>query len=329
MSNFHLPKLGALKEKESTYITFSKALTDLDKAHANHQPYYFTKMVLLNLPDWQEGQFYLSRELPLTNVDKSTDNPNVAIPLYIQHYMENICRQQIDSPHVTEIAFWQMMDKLGFRYSQYDTPSKAPYVCDVIHSDFYKLESNVGWARIIGQIPAHISFKTIQEKQISLSQRRILTNDFEDVEDNRGLYDTGLNEIVLNNPMILDLDNIQDYNSYGSSNEEAQFNVILMYYMDSDGVHKLHGINFINRYVNKVGYWELERLPLRTIESKQTSIGYQFLFNMKTCNNEATLTQVHSNNENLGWYHGFEQTFNYMHRLLDKIDDNHFNKINV
>ena len=55
----NLPVIEQLRNDQSTYISFTKALLDFDKAITTNNVCYFTKMVALNLPFWQNPIFFI------------------------------------------------------------------------------------------------------------------------------------------------------------------------------------------------------------------------------------------------------------------------------
>ena len=100
-----LPIFNELKNDESTYITLSRAYVDMDFAIANNTEYYYSKVVALNLPQWETGKFYteILRTINITDV-----SPNVIIPKLLQFYVENMIRQNsIDTPEIAEIGLWK------------------------------------------------------------------------------------------------------------------------------------------------------------------------------------------------------------------------------
>ena len=89
----NLPNLNELKSDQSTYIAFSKALVDFDKAIAIGNPCYFTKMVTLNLPIWSYPNFFIDLSVITDSGIAPDASPNLVFPKAIQYYMENIIRQ--------------------------------------------------------------------------------------------------------------------------------------------------------------------------------------------------------------------------------------------
>ena len=148
----NLPILGQLNENQSSYITFSRALLDYDKAVLNGTPCYFTKMVALDLPLWQNPSFFID----LSSVGINSTNPNIVIPKAIQYYMENIIRQDIsindnDIPEITELAFWKLMNKMNL--TDLHTRQLVTFINSIATSNFITTENNNGWTEIVAQIP--------------------------------------------------------------------------------------------------------------------------------------------------------------------------------
>lgn len=307
MNRVNLPILESLKSNESTYITFSKALLDLDKSVSLKSEYYFSKMVAIKLPDWSETEFYLNPDISLSSVGVATTNPNTALPRYIARYMENIIRQEISDPRVTEIAFWKMLQILHRKSITIDQliRDSVKVINKVVTSDFYELKNNNGWGKVITQIPNNPD--TVHFGILNPTIPRIQSND----ADDEGLYDNGDKQFDFADCSVIDFDTVR-YSSNDGHTEPVEFNAILLFYKDSDGIEKLHGINFITPYINKATSWILNPLTIGN-----SSIGYQFIFNIKTCNNEASITKILENNEHVNWWNGFEQTFDKLNTLID------------
>ena len=104
----NLPIFNPLLQDQSTYITFSKALLDLDVALANDTEYVFSNMVALNIPAWRNPDFFTERlkEIGITSTD-----PNTVLPAMFQYYMENIIRQNVDTSAIKLYAFWKTLNQ--------------------------------------------------------------------------------------------------------------------------------------------------------------------------------------------------------------------------
>lgn len=303
----NLPELSQLNETQSTYITFSKSLLDLDKAVAAGTPCYFSKMVALNIPLWQNPEFYID----LTSVGVNSQNPNLILPKAIQYYMENIIRQSIgindvEIPQITELAFWKTMKKLGL--IEADRKSMVTFVNTIMTSNFITTESNNGWVEIVCQIPNKCKSLTTAWKVVPNLKDTIQADDTD-----TALYDNGLKQFLLTSDtkQILDFDNLV-YSDVDV--KDFNFNALLLYYKDSDGVDKLHGINFIYAFENLVSYW---KLPVFTQKTNTIStIGYQFKFNQKSCTNNATQILIYELQEN-SHYDTFLTTLSKLNSFLE------------
>lgn len=299
----NLPIFNPLLQDQSTYITFSKALLDLDVALANDTEYVFSNMVALNIPAWRNPDFFTERlkEIGITSTD-----PNTVLPAMFQYYMENIIRQNVDTPEITELAFWKTLNQCGLDTEQ--IRNTISFINKVVTVDFVQVENNNGWGNVICQIPNKCS-------NLVLAQRTAQIPDVVQSEDtDQCIWDNGNKQFLFSDEQkqVIDFENLKYDTSQKSS---FDFNVLLLFYRDKDGVDKLHGINFIYPFENKVTEWTLETLTQKT-NSIQT-LGYQFLFNLKTCNNEASKVVVYE--ENLGQYYElFFQTFGRLDSFLEQ-----------
>lgn len=336
----NLPILGQLSNDESTYITFSKALLDLDEAIVNDTEYYFSKVVALNLPNWQNalGKMYADLGSFDTLGTSRQDNPNIVIPKMFQHYMENIMRQECsqnpDNPYIEEIAelaFWKTLNKLKISYSdirrkeQPDGDSASNKIVvfanDIITSNFTRVENNNGWGEIICQIPNKCQVLTPSFRFVN-NLKSVIVPDvnekFTDDLEQRPIYDTvdGNYAYDFSNQetrMVLDFDKFT-YDTVTKSS--FKFNVLLLFYRDKAGIEKLHGIDFIYPFENKVSYWDQYTFEQKTNITQ--TIGYQFVFNLKTCNNEASRTAVYEKYEHVMWWNGFEKTLSGLNTFLEE-----------
>ncbi|KAA6338946.1 hypothetical protein EZS27_013078, partial [termite gut metagenome] len=96
-----------------------------------------------------------------------------------------------------------------------------------------------------------------------------------------------------NQKQVIDFDEIK-WNT-DELESKFSFNVILLYYKDKDNIDKLHGINFISNYENKVSYWDMPSYEVKN--NIINNVGYQFIFNMKSVTNDSTISIVQENNE--------------------------------
>ncbi len=302
----NLPIISQLKETQSTYITFSKALLDFDKSIANGSPCYFTKMVALNLPVWENPNFFIN----LSALGINTNNPNIVVPKMIQYYMENIIRQTIgvndvDVPEIAEIAFWKTLNKMGL--STVQSKATVTFINQIVTSNFVTSENNNGWGEIVCVIPNKC--KSLETVWKSLTT---VTNVVQGVNSDVCLFDNGdLQFEFIGKKDVLDFDNCV----FDEVEEKTfDFNTLLLFYTDESGVNKLHGINFIYPFENKVTYWNQQTFTQKTNIAQ--TIGYQFLFNMKTCNNQATQIAIQSLNDHTHW-NTFSQTLGLLNSFLE------------
>lgn len=289
----NLPIFNQLPNEQSTYISFSKGLYDLDKANSMGTEYYFSNVVALNLPVYKLPDFFID----LDEVGIASNNPNIVFPKTLQFYMENIIRQdEATQPQITEIAFWKTLNKMGLSQPQID--ESVVFSNKVVTSNFTTYENNLGWSEVIAVIPNKCDKFTPTWKTIDLP------NKFAGTNTDVCMWDNGNKEFVFEkeNKIVLDFDTFK-YDTQAV--DEFDFNVLLFFYKDVDGVEKLHGINFINNFDNKVSYYEMPVLKQRNNDAR--SIGYQFSLNMKTVNNEASLIIVEEyNKQAFGWNNYFQ-----------------------
>lgn len=273
----NLPIFHPLLTDQSSYLCFSKSLLDFDKATNFGTKYYFSKLVALNLPDYKNPDFYID----LDSVGVLTDNPNTVIPKGLQYYMENIIRQQTNNDNITELAFYKFLNKCGLSYDEIH--NSITFVNNIYTSNFVKTENNNGWGEIVGIIPNKSAKLTTVFKETEIDD--IITTNDTDV----ALYDNGNKEFLftdLKSKQVIDFDNLI-YETVATETEHSfDFNVLLVFYKDDLGIDKLHGINFINPFENKITYFDLPTYTQKTNDSR--SVGYQFKMNMKTVNNEAS-----------------------------------------
>ena len=303
-----LPIFNELRNDESTYITLSRAYVDMDEAIANGTEFYYSKVVALNLPTWQKGNGMFTERLKEVagEPQANSTSPNLIIPKILQYYTENIIRQsEIQTKEVTELALWKTLHLLGIQNPQ----QTVVFVNDVINSNFVRTEANNGWNEVICQIPnlcRKITTVALRETNINAV---VQTND-----DDSALYDNGNKQFTFDG----DDKKVLNFSKFVFDDQEKSsfnFNTLLIFYRDNDGIDKLHGINFIYPFENKVTYWEQNNLVQKT--NTINSVGYQFIFNMKSCNNEATLSSVYQRNEQLMWWNGFEKTMSSLNGFLE------------
>ena len=307
----NLPEFNKLQENQSTYITFSKALLDYDYAINNSKEYYFSKMVAINLPPYLNPDFFID----LTSVGISNNNPNgpnYFIPKGFQYYMENIIRQNTNTEYITELAFYKFLNKCGISYDKiFD--EIIVFVNEINTENFTKVENNNGWGEIVMQIPNNSkqlikAFKNVEINDLILAD---ITNG-----NDTGLFDNkGEKSFSFSEPLakrVLDFDNIT-YNEVDKNT--FNFNAILVFYKDSYGINKLHGINFIAPFENKVTQWVMPVNQQKT--NSATSIGYLFKMNVKTVNNEASLIMIEEQNSGPAHWETYFSTMNKFNEFLE------------
>lgn len=305
----NLPILSALQNDQSTYITLSKSLMDFDQALSTSTPCYFSKMIALNLPIWQnsivpDGKFFID----LNSVGVVSDSPNICFPKVIQYYLENILRFN-NAPEIAELAFWKTLEIMGM--SDARIRESVSFVNSIVTSNFIVTENNNGWMEIVCQIPNNS--KKLTKVWKLLPDMPSVVQGIPDHVDELGLYDNGTNQFLFpaSSRKVLDFDNLI-YDEVENSNFD--FNTLLLFYKDGDGVDKLHGINFIYPYENKVSYWDQQTFTQRTNDAR--SIGYQFKFNMKSCNNTDNQTLVYQENDH-SFYNQFADVLSGLNSFLE------------
>lgn len=275
----NLPIFNQLQSDQSNYINFSKSLTDLDYAISQGTEYYLSKFVALKLPEYRVGDLFI--EMPEIT---SSVNPNYLISKAFQYYTENIIRQQIDCPEIAEIAFWKTLKKFGLTNQK--IKDSVVFVNNIVNSAFHRTENNDGWSEIMAIIPNNCDKLTPAWKNIySVPTTGDYVGDF---LDDTSYFDNMANKSFDFGQFnqVIDFDNCIFEPGVET---EFDFNLILLYYKDKDGVEKLHGVNFINPFANVATHFELYNYNQKTGDYK--NIGYSFKFNLKTTNNEAT-TQI-------------------------------------
>ena len=301
-----LPIFNPLLLDSSSYLCFSKSLLDLDIANNNGTPYFFSKLVALKLPDYKNPDFFID----LSSMGVITDNPNTVIPKGMQFYMENIIRQKVGTENVTELAFYKYLNKCGLTYDKIH--DSITFINSIATSNFVTIENNNGWGEVVGVIPNKCAKLTKVYKTVDIPN--IIPSDPDNNFD--GLFDNGNKEFLFTDPkskQIIDFDNL----IYDTSilNESFDFNVLLVYYRDSLGIDKLHGINFINPFENKITYFDLPLFTQKNNNGK--SVGYQFKFNLKTCNNEASKIIVQDYNSDGTHWNTYFETLTKLNSFLE------------
>lgn len=317
----NLPNFHKLNEDVSTYITFSKAFKDLDIAIEKGEKFYFTKVVALNLPKWQNNtanKFFTDRLKELNIPEKNITDPNVVLPKILQYYTENIIRQttQIQNTQqltqtdeIVELAFWKTLNLLGMTYEQ--IKQSIVFSNDIVTSNYLTTEVNNGWTEIIVQIPNLCKKFNLKTREVTNINELVSTND-----SDQGLYDNGNKQFLFDTK---DKRSVIDFNksTYDSVVRGTfDFNVLLLFYTDKSGVDKLHGINFIYPFENKVTYYDMVTFTQKTNVTQ--TIGYQFLFNLKTAYNNNTLASVYHHNEHAQWWNGYEKTLTQLGSFLEQ-----------
>ena len=113
---------------------------------------------------------------------------------------------------------------------------------------------------------------------------------------------------------VLDYDNCKYDDVIQSS---FDFNILLLFYHDKDGVDKLHGINFIFPFENNTAGQSWTQTTFTQKTNIVRSIGYQFIFNLKTCSNEASLTKIYESNEAKLWWNDWGKSLSGLNSFLE------------
>lgn len=298
----NLPVFYELQPNQGTYITFSKPLLDLDYARNQGKEFYYTKMVALNLPNYKEGEFYAD----VTSVGVVDKSPNMTVPKMLQYYLENLVRQT-NLEEVTELGFWKMLRKMGLTYKQIN--DSVVFINTIATESFTLVDNNAGWCEIVCSIPNTSKNLEFKWKQSQIPDKVIVTEGNTD-----GIFDTDKKEFLFTETGSK---NIIDFSSIKYTDGDVKdfdFNILLMFYKDRYGVEKLHGINFLNDFTNKVSHWEIPRYTKITNDYK--SIGYQFKINMKTVNNEANKVLVEQQNFDCAHWNTYLKTLSQLNSII-------------
>lgn len=326
----------------STYYTFSKALTDFDKSVSNDTTYYFTKMVALNLPIWTNSDnklyfnFINTESTGITNSlyqyahkgspelssgYQTTDDPNYVIPALLHYYTENIIRQSQlnDIDRIAELAFWKTIQVLLKNNDMtYVYNSIVTFINSVNVSNFIQIKNNHGWCELIGSVP-NICNKLVVNDSMwkvadGMSSIGEITADSTNTDDQ--IYDKGSTYTFdfTGKKSVIDFDNITIDNTTQSS---FDFNTLLLFYKDSTGVDKLHGVNFIYPFrQNSIGETSMQTLHHNT--NIVQTFGYSFKFLMKTnATNQDSIDTVYQQNEGT-FFQTFEDTLGAFKSFLEQ-----------
>lgn len=334
--------------ERSTYYAFSKAMKDLDKAITENKVWYFTKMIALNLPLWNlEDMFFRFRKSSsnppgditnfyedpeigmfpeLESEDNSYINPNLVIPSMFQYYLENIIRQTNVSnngnndgseEYIAELAFWKTLNKMGISndkiYGLNGEQSIVTYANSLNVASFTDVSNNHGWCEILGGIPNKCPLLTVDQ-----SSWKILTNVDNiigaDENHDHAIYDDGDGSFsfnMTNNKRVFDFEHATyDYETV----QEFDFNTILLFYTDETGIQKLHGVDFVFPFKQTMNGWGQEKI--RHWSNNLQSFGYSFKFNMKSCNNAQSKSEVYEINEET-FYDVFEESLSNFNSFLE------------
>lgn len=316
----HLPILHPLLNDQSTYVTFTPSHLDLDFAQNHKTPYYFSKMIAIELPQYTVGGFTFQDKLDehatITEVfDKL--NANTMFPKCIQYYMENIIRNY--SPdfkesykYRTELAFYKLLNLGGMSSEQ--IKSSIKYVNKIVSSTFVETENNNGWSEVICVIPNSAKKQIIEFKKIE-DVPNILQST-EPNNSNDAKYDNGNKqfEFAEDFKSIINFDNYDNFNIDSNSKDSFSFNALLIFYRDKDNVDKLHGIYFPNPYENKVSVQELPIFTKKYNDAR--SVGFIFKFNLKTVHNTSNNILVQHQNDYY-WSLNQLETFSKLQSFLE------------
>lgn len=333
--------------ERSTYYAFSKAMKDLDKAITENKLWYFTKMIALDLPLWNmTDMFFRFRKstdaiLPgdITNYyedleigpfpeleDISYINPNVVIPKMFQYYLENIIRQTNvtnngindgSEEHIAELAFWKTLNKMGISndkiYGLNGEKSIVTYANSIFTSSFTDVSNNHGWCEILGGIPNKCPLLKVDG-----TSWNVLTNIDNvisaDENHDHAIYDDGDGSFSFDmsgNKRVFDFEHpVYDEDDI----QEFDFNTILLFYTDWTGIQKLHGVDFIFPFKETMNGWGQEKI--KHWSNNLQSFGYSFKFNMKSCNNQVSKSEVYEINEET-FYDVFEESMSNFNSFLE------------
>lgn len=332
--------------ERSTYYAFSKAMKDLDKAITENKVWYFTKMVALNLPLWNASEMFFrfrkSTSTPagdITNYSENPEignfpelevdnyiNPNVVIPNMFKYYLENIIRQTnvsnnghdtVSQEYIAEVAFWRTLNKMGISndeiYGLNGQDSIVTYANTLHTASFTDVSNNHGWCEILGGIPNQCPLLKVDQ-----SSWKIISNIDNvisaDENNDHGIYDDGDSSFSFDlsgNKRVLNFDAL----TYDTETvQEFDFNTLLLFYTDSTGIQKLHGVDFIFPFKETMNGWGQEKV--KHWSNNLQSFGYSFKFNMKSCNNAASKSEVYEINEET-FYDVYEESLSNFNSFLE------------
>jgi hypothetical protein len=305
----NLPVLNPLVLNQSNYIQNTKALLDFDIAVAKGTPYYFSTMVALNIPNYLVGGLYFN----LNSIGISATDPNVIFPKACERYMENILRQEGVNENIAELAFYKLLNKGGMSYQQ--IRNSVVFKNEIHTSNFQVVEGtgNNGWSEVVGIIPNNC------KEILNIPYTNTLIDDIittDDLDKTTALYDNSLREFIFSQPeskQVIDFDNIT-FKPTGTAPSSFDFNCLLIFYKDNLGFDKLHGINFINPFDDKITFFELPRY--KSVTNDARSVGYSFKHNLKTCLNDSTKTIIEQNTD--GYWTTHLETLSLLSSYLKK-----------
>ena len=303
----NLPFFYELQPNQGTYITFSKSLLDFDYARNTNNPYYHTKMVALNLPNYGGSDFIAD----VTSQGIADPSPNITVPKLMQFYLENLCRQSEDQS-ITELAFWKMLHHMGLPYDR--IKESVVFINEIATESFTYTENNNGWCEIVCSIPNTSKNLSFDWKALDLPPFLNATEGNTD-----GIFDNDDKQFLfpdIQSKQVIDFESV----TYEDGEvKDFDFNVLLMFYTDRHGVQKLHGINFLNDFDNQISHWEIKRYS--KITNDYRSVGYQFKLNLKTVNNEATKTLVEQQNFDAAHWNTYLTTLSRMNSILENLEN--------
>ncbi len=326
----NLPIFQALKENQSTYITFSKALYDLDKATDSDKEYFFSKAVFFNLPDWKSnnseddpGIYIPNEDLQTLQLDIKEQSPVYLLPKILQYYTENLIRHGVEA----DTAFLKTLRKLGM--STKNIQDSIVAYNGIFTNTFVESENNLGWSEIVVQLPNFIDNCRYPSETPFVNSNPNESTIITKYPSEPGIYDSEDEKVWNFNNGDTDLSfNLQDmiYDKNDKTSRKKSFNCILLFYADNSCIeitkegpkvvkHKLHGINFIIPYEQpSPERYELPRLDFET--NNANTRGYQFIFNMKSVNNSVSETVWQNNNEQIFYKNQFSKVLGQLDRIL-------------
>lgn len=264
------PLLSKIREKGSTFYTFSSAINDIDKTLLNNNfKVAPSKFVCLNIPQWKRSsvEWSIFEEYENIGLPNQTD-PNIVVPKVIQNYIENGLalhynyRDEEQLQTITESLFWKAMLRMGgidllkdseeihneipysiFKENISDHESMVKYIGDVNILN-HVTKDGQSYSEVFLHVPHQASLLKdilwkdtgfeLQQNYIPENGGPYYTVGLEDhpLENSKAIYDTDDNKYNFSNQ--LNRSGIYfDRVTYPDNNvvkEDFEFNAILLYY---------------------------------------------------------------------------------------------------